>query len=264
MTKKVCKNEKAKKCEKNHLKVCHGINIKKMVIPVKEKDYLEQDPPIRGQNFACLSFISPEDLIKQKECFQFENYLQKFSTRMNELVDGIEKLHPESSDMIRAVKEQYAEIFSPKTLTDDFKFYVTENATELDREFNELYDFQTNIRGIKVRGVYESLQEAQARCQQLRQIDNDKFNIYISEMGTWCPWSPNPSEIKDQEFAIDSLNTMMKDYEQNVSSKNEEFNARKKDLQDRMSRQTDIDSLSDIRESLEKTDPKTDQMASQH
>lgn len=234
-----------------------------MVIPVKEKDFLEQDPPIRGQNFACLSFISPEDLIKQKECFQFENYLQKFSTRMNELVDGIEKLHPESSDMIRAVKEQYAEIFSPKTLTDDFKFYVTENATELDREFNELYDFQTNIRGIKVRGVYESLQEAQARCQKLRQIDNDKFNIYISEVGSWCPFNPDPNEIQDQEFAIDSLNTMMKAYEDNVSSKNEEYSARKKDLQSRMSRQTDIDSLSDIRESLEKTDPKTDQMASQ-
>ena len=228
-----------------------------MVISTKEKDFLEQDPLIRGQTYACLSFISPEDVIKQKEAFQFEQYLRKFSTRMNELVEGIEKLHPDSSDTLRAVKEQYAEIFKPECLTEDFKFFTSENATQLDQEFNEMYDFQTNIRGIKVRGVYESLQEAQNRCKQLRQIDGDKFNIYISEVGCWCPWSPNPAEIKDQEYAVDSLNTMMHEYGKNIDMKNEEFRSRKNDLQSRMNRQTDVDSIKDLRDALEDVDPKT-------
>lgn len=233
-----------------------------MVLSTKDKDFLEQDPIIRGQTYACLSFISPEDVIKQKEAFQFENYLGRFSSRMNELVEGLEKLHPESSDTIRAIKEQYSEVFAPQSLTEDFKFFVGENSTQLDREFNEMYDFQTNIRGIKVRGVYESLQEAQNRCQQLRQIDNDKFNIYISEVGCWCPWSPNPSEIKDQEYAVDSLNTMMHEYEKNISSKNAEFSSRKQDLQNRMNRQDDLDTVQDLRDALDKPDPKTKQMLS--
>lgn len=233
-----------------------------MVLSTKDKDFLEQDPIIRGQTYACLSFISPEDVIKQKEAFQFENYLGRFSSRMNELVEGLEKLHPESSDTIRAIKEQYSEVFTPQSLTEDFKFFVGENSTQLDREFNEMYDFQTNVRGIKVRGVYESLQEAQNRCQQLRQIDNDKFNIYISEVGCWCPWSPNPSEIKDQEYAVDSLNTMMHEYEKNISSKNAEFSSRKQDLQNRMNRQDDLDTVQDLRDALDKPDPKTKQMLS--
>ena len=30
-------------------------------------DFLEVDKPIPGQNYACLSFVSPENIIKQKE-----------------------------------------------------------------------------------------------------------------------------------------------------------------------------------------------------
>jgi len=31
------------------------------------EDFLEVDKPIPGQNYACLSFVSPENIIKQKE-----------------------------------------------------------------------------------------------------------------------------------------------------------------------------------------------------
>lgn len=234
-----------------------------MVITTTEKDYLEQDPHIRGQTYACLSFLSPEDVIKQKDAFYFERYLQKFSARMHELADGIEKLHPDATDTIRAIKEQYSEIFDSATLTEDFKFFTSNNGDTLQKDFNEQYDFQTNIRGIKVRGVYESVQEAQNRCEQLKKIDGDKFNIYISEVGCWCPWAPNPNDIKNQEYAVDSLNTMMHEYEKNNDSRNEQYLERKRDLQSRMARQDDIDSLSEMREALEDADPKTKQMQEQ-
>ena len=29
-----------------------------------ETDYLDIDPPINGQNYVCLSFVSPEDIIE--------------------------------------------------------------------------------------------------------------------------------------------------------------------------------------------------------
>ena len=32
-----------------------------------KEDFLEVDPKIPGQNFVCLSFVSPEKVLKQKE-----------------------------------------------------------------------------------------------------------------------------------------------------------------------------------------------------
>ena len=37
-------------------------------------DLLEEDKQISGQKFACLSFVSPEDIIKQREHFFFEEF----------------------------------------------------------------------------------------------------------------------------------------------------------------------------------------------
>ena len=36
-----------------------------------EQDFLESDKQIRGQNYVCLSFISPENVLKNKEIFKF-------------------------------------------------------------------------------------------------------------------------------------------------------------------------------------------------
>ena len=35
-------------------------------------DLLDEDKPIAGQKFACLSFISPEEIIRNKQLFFFE------------------------------------------------------------------------------------------------------------------------------------------------------------------------------------------------
>ena len=34
---------------------------------MENEDYLEVDKPIPGQNYVCLSFISPDNTLKQKE-----------------------------------------------------------------------------------------------------------------------------------------------------------------------------------------------------
>ena len=45
----------------------------------KEKvDYLEVDDPIPGQNWVCLSFISPESLMESKEGFKVAKFLQAY------------------------------------------------------------------------------------------------------------------------------------------------------------------------------------------
>jgi hypothetical protein len=34
---------------------------------VDTTDYLDVDKPLPGQNYACLSFVCPEEIIKKKE-----------------------------------------------------------------------------------------------------------------------------------------------------------------------------------------------------
>jgi hypothetical protein len=41
----------------------------------KYVDLLEEDKPIAGQKFVCVSFVSPENIIKQKQIFFFEKFL---------------------------------------------------------------------------------------------------------------------------------------------------------------------------------------------
>ena len=41
-------------------------------------DLLDEDAPVAGQKFVCVSFISPEKIIKQREMFMFENFLSSY------------------------------------------------------------------------------------------------------------------------------------------------------------------------------------------
>ena len=40
------------------------------------EDFLEVDPKIPGQNFVCLSFVSPDKVLKQKEMYYTTKFLE--------------------------------------------------------------------------------------------------------------------------------------------------------------------------------------------
>ena len=44
----------------------------------KYVDLLEEDKPIAGQKFVCLSFVSPEHIIKQRDHFIFEEFVKQW------------------------------------------------------------------------------------------------------------------------------------------------------------------------------------------
>ena len=44
----------------------------------KYVDLLEEDKPIAGQKFVCMSFVSPEKILKEKEIFFFEEFLKNW------------------------------------------------------------------------------------------------------------------------------------------------------------------------------------------
>ena len=196
------------------------------VVSVKEVDYLDEDKPIRGQNFVLLSFLSPEDVLVNKEAYMFSQFLTKFSKDMTTLLDGIATKYSDSKDFVDSVKENNAFIFDPKDMSEQYGFYKSIHNQELESSYHRDNNFTTSIRGIKVRGVFDTIEEAKNRSEFIKKIDN-KFNIYIAQMGCWCPWSPNPDCLENQEYAETQLNTLMKEYKKNMNDKDVVFEARK-------------------------------------
>jgi Family of unknown function (DUF5832) len=203
-------------------------NMSSELVPTKVVDYLDEDPSIRGQNYVCLSFLSPEDVIANKEVFYVEKFLANFAKDATEFLAAIEKLYPDSKNICDGVRENHGYLFKGgRELQEQFKFFKSMNSASLDAEYNENNEFRTSVRGIKVRGVYETVAEAQNRAKYLKK-QNDKFDIFVGQVGCWCPWSPNVDDIQDQEYAESQLNTLMREYRNQLSLRDKEFDERKR------------------------------------
>jgi hypothetical protein len=102
-----------------------------------------------------------------------------------------------------------------KELYEDF---VYSNRTVMEEEFYRINEFRTTVRGLKIRGTYPSKEEAVARSKKLQRMD-PIHNIFVAEMGKWLPWDPEPSQIAEQEYAEEKLNTLMKNYKDNEEAR---------------------------------------------
>jgi hypothetical protein len=210
------------------------------IIPCKQEDHLDSDPPLRGQTYVCLSFISPEAVIKRKESFFYEMFLKGFSQDMNDFFANLNQKYPEESDILKAIKDRYSYIFDPSLIDEEYNFFLRMNSDDLEKSFLEQNKFQTSIRGLKVRGVFDTRREAEIRAQVLKKID-DKFNVYVADVGCWLPWDPNPDSVDDQEYMESHLNTLMRKYKENQMKKDIFFQDRLKD-----------DALSKMKEEMDK------------
>jgi hypothetical protein len=190
-------------------------------VPVKQEDFLDSDPPIRGQNYVCMSFVSPEQVILQKEVWQLNKFLEFYSRDVKDLFTNLKEKFKDDNDtvdMFVNLEARYDFVFDAGRLQDEFSQFKADNSNKLETEYNQSNSYQTSVRGIKVRGVYESLEEARKRAMLLKDLDG-KFDIYIGEVGCWCPWCPNPTEVADQEYSETELNTLVKKYKENLVKK---------------------------------------------
>ena len=58
----------------------------------QEEDFLEVDPQVRGQNYCCISFVSPENILANKEIWKLNKFLGNMQTRYKNL-EEIAKKH---------------------------------------------------------------------------------------------------------------------------------------------------------------------------
>jgi hypothetical protein len=203
----------------------------------KYVDLLEEDKPIAGQKFACISFVSPEKILKQKDVFFFQEFLKKwdFSKSMEKFVQFLNFLSYKykltfediTKDFQEFVKEEHENLLN-SSLEDDYKTFLDQNEEELENSFNVKYNFQTSTRGLKIRGVYPTLEEAELRCKMLREIDPN-HDVFVGPIGLWMPWDPEAYKTGRVEYMEDELNQLMHEKTKNESFAKSAFEQRVKE-----------------------------------
>lgn len=86
-----------------------------------------------------------------------------------------------------------------------------------------------HAKGIKIRGVYDSMEEAQRRCQQIRAFD-PHFNVFVGEVGKWLPWDDDAEKAEDAVYAESKLNDIMRGYKEQ-QKKAREYNEYRKQVE---------------------------------
>lgn len=234
-----------------------------------EEDYLDVDKPFPGQNYYCVSFVSPDKILAQKEQFMFYHYerfvQQRLTTLLDEaltnLVSKSEDGNVDVAEIIRikkavsaSCKEEEVTFDKFKEKFEDFKFRDEEKVGE---EFDKTNNFRTSVRGVKVRGTFDTKREADIRSAVLQRQD-PLFDVFVGQVGYWCPWDPNPQKIADIEYMNADLNKLVKEYKNNEAKKDlfyqEQKTQRQKDAlssEDRLKHQEGLKNMNDFRDSVQ-------------
>jgi hypothetical protein len=172
-----------------------------------KEDFLEVDSKIPGQNYVCLSFVSPEKMLKQKEVFFATKFLDYI---INNPEQNVQEIRTKMLGNCESLG--YDDV---KKLYEDWKYLKNE---DIEHDFFELNDYKTSMRGLKVRGTYDSHKEASVRAQVLRRKD-PSFNVFVGQVGYWLPWDPECEAVKEQEYQEGQLNELVKKYKENADNK---------------------------------------------
>ena len=130
-----------------------------------EEDFLEVDRPIPGQNWVCLSFVSPDKVLPVKEKYRFLHYLNHKVDQYIQAVTDVAKQKNTKEEMETSLREILGrEKTDYKTFVENYKDYLFTQDKEISDKFDEQNNFQTSVRGVKIRGVYDSRREANVRA----------------------------------------------------------------------------------------------------
>lgn len=200
-------------------------------------DLCDEDQPIAGQKFACMSFISPEKLLKQRELFIFQEFLKQwdFKKSMDKFFDFLHFAAYKYSLEIDTLVADYTDFVQEEGskmksvgVEDDYKNFLDKQEEELTAKFQKQNDFQTSVRGLKIRGVFPSQEEAEMKCKKLRDLDPN-HDIFVGPVGMWIPWDPDAYKTGRIEFMEDELNQLHHEKLKNEEKAKEDFERRVKE-----------------------------------
>ena len=200
--------------------------------PVSKTDWLREDQPIPGQNFVCISYVAPEDIIKKYEVYCFEEFLKRwnfnksievFVTFLNfvsyKYKVSVDDLHSDFKEFVESEREKLQD----SNISLDLKDYMTTNRDQLLSSFGKIHDFQTSVRGVKVRGVYSTKDDAIEMARKLNENDRS-VSVHVADVGKWLALDNVVG--KDVKYQESELNTLMEEREKNDIRAKTEFDNR--------------------------------------
>jgi hypothetical protein len=226
------------------------------------EDFLDEDTEIPGQRYVLLSFLSPEKVLDKKELFFFQKFLHayevdwKVKNLEKYLVETVKGINAELDEKVKELEKNdqfdsaaicrknrlpidnimasYTDIvqknkndLNKTKIVEAYDDFMYTHKTKLEEQFHVANDCHTTMRGVKVRGVYNTTKEAELKAKKLQ--NKDKYhNIFMGEVGKWTPWDPSPHEVQDQDYNNDQLNNLMKKYKENEDSREQFFEERTK------------------------------------
>jgi len=132
-----------------------------------------------------------------------------------------------SADFQEFAKEE-KDILQKTNIYDEYKTFLDKHEDDLENEFNEKHNFQTSVRGLKVRGVFGSQKEAELRCQMLREVDPN-HDVFVGPVGMWVPFHPDAYKTGRVEYMEETLNQLMAEKKKNEEQAKNEFDKRVKE-----------------------------------
>ena len=190
-------------------------------------DYLEEDPEVPTQRYCIISFLSPEKVIKQRNEYFNEKFVEwldydwkitgmetynaflakKYSIKVDDLFKDFEEFRKIHNDAVKKTD-----------IHEKYQVFLLKHEKELDSSFTEKVDFQTNVRGVKVRRVFASVEEAQTYAK-IMQRRYPRDNLYVGKVGCWLPWDPSEHVMPEVEYAEQELNELMRKYKENEANR---------------------------------------------
>ena len=190
-------------------------------------DYLDEDPEIPTQKYCVVSFISPEKVIKQKQEFMFEKFVQwmdyewKIKGLENFMAFLSKKYSVKIDDLLKDAQEYVnvrKEEVKKTDIHEQYQIFLLKNEKDLQEMYDNKVEFRTNMRGVKVRRAFATVEETQMFAKVL-QRRYPKDNLYIGKVGAWLPWDPSEHLMPEVEYAEKELNELMRKYKENESNK---------------------------------------------
>jgi len=204
----------------------------------KYVDLLDEDPAIAGQKFVCLSFISPESVLKKREHYLYEKFVQQWdmSKSMEKFTEFLNFMSFKYTLDVQKVMADYQEFVKEEetklkadaeVVENDYKTFLDKNEERLNQEFNKKHQFQTSVRGVKIRGVFSTQEESESHCKKLRERD-PAHDIYVGQVGVWMPFEPDAYRTGRVEFLEPELNRLHQEKTANQIKAKEAFDERVK------------------------------------
>lgn len=190
-------------------------------------DYLDEDPEVPTQKYCIVSFLSPEKVIQKKELWQLEQFVKwnDYDLKMKgqeQFLAFIAKKYDLKVDEVMSDHTEFERVhrddIKNTNITEQFQIFLLKHEKDLQEKFDNAVNFQTNVRGVKIRRSFPTVEEAQVFAQAMRRR-YPKDNLFIGKVGAWLPWDPSEHLIAEVDYAEKDLNEIMRKYKENEANK---------------------------------------------